>query len=54
MDIMLWVCAGIAVASALLALSFLPSRAGGASQQAMLAPDVAGLADDASQSGMGR
>jgi MFS transporter, DHA2 family, multidrug resistance protein len=29
LDVMLWVCAGIAVASALLALAFLPSRAAG-------------------------
>ena len=34
LDIMLWVCAGIAVASALLALAFLPRRAGGPTQVA--------------------
>jgi len=32
MDVMLWICAGIAVVSALLGLAFLPSRAGGPGQ----------------------
>lgn len=54
MDIMLWVCTGIALASALLALSFLPRRAGGAVQPATLAPDVAGAVDGAQQAELGR
>jgi hypothetical protein len=49
MDIMLWTCGGIAVASALLALAFLPRRSGpgtgaaGAVEPA-LAPEAAALA----------
>jgi hypothetical protein len=44
MDLMLWVCAAIALASALLALSFLPRRAGGAGQPAALGAGAAGAA----------
>jgi MFS family permease len=33
MDIMLWTCGGIAVVSALLALAFLPGRAGGHNEE---------------------
>ena len=42
MDIMLWTCCGIAVASALLALAFLPRRSGQA--QPALAPEAAARA----------
>jgi MFS transporter, DHA2 family, multidrug resistance protein len=41
MDTMLWVCGGIALASAILALLFLPRRADGASGAAADAPPVA-------------
>jgi hypothetical protein len=41
MDTMLWVCAGIALASAILAVIFLPRRADGAVRTAN-----AGAADD--------
>jgi MFS transporter, DHA2 family, multidrug resistance protein len=34
LDVMLWCCAGIALASALLALAFLPRRAGGPAEAA--------------------
>ena len=49
MDLMLWVCAGIALASALLALSFLPRRAGGAGQPVLQAAGLSGTASDAQQ-----
>jgi hypothetical protein len=50
LDIMLWVCAGIALASALLALAYLPRRAAAAVQ----AP-AAGVAavDQAQQAELG-
>jgi hypothetical protein len=54
LDIMLWVCAGIAVASALLALAFLPRRAGGPAQVAAPAADVTGLVDQTQRAELGR
>jgi hypothetical protein len=49
---MLWVCAGIALASALLALGFLPRRAG-AADQAPVPAGVAGPVDQAQQAELG-
>ena len=54
LDIMLWVCAGIAVASALLALAFLPRRAGGPAQVAAPAADVTGPVDQTQRAELGR
>jgi hypothetical protein len=50
LDVMLWVCAGIALASALLALLFLPRRADGAAQAA----GAASSAEDAQRAELGR
>ena len=52
MDIMLWVCAGVALVSAVLALAFLPRRAGGASGAAP-APGVASPVDLAQRAELG-
>jgi EmrB/QacA subfamily drug resistance transporter len=49
LDVMLWVCSGIAIASALLALAFMPGRAAAPAAQA--AADA--LADDASDAQSG-
>jgi MFS transporter, DHA2 family, multidrug resistance protein len=50
MDTMLWVCAGIALASAILALLFLPRRAGGSDEvsQDGRVPGTVGAAPDES------
>jgi hypothetical protein len=53
LDIMLWVCAGIALVSALLALAFLPRRAGGGDQAPVVAAGVAGPVDEAQQAELG-
>jgi EmrB/QacA subfamily drug resistance transporter len=53
LDIMLWVCAGIALASALLALAFLPRRAGGAGQAPVPAVGVADPVDQAQRAELG-
>ena len=53
LDIMLWVCAGIALASALLALAFLPRRVGAAGQAPVPAAGVAGPIDQAQQAELG-
>jgi hypothetical protein len=49
MDTMLWVCGGIALVSAILAVIFLPRRAGGAAEPAATpgapVPEVAAAAD---------
>jgi DHA2 family multidrug resistance protein-like MFS transporter len=55
LDIMLWVCAGIAVASALLALAFLPRRVAVAASE--VAPQEGGITPavaDAQQAELGR
>ena len=54
LDIMLWACAGIAVASALLALAFLPRRAGGAMGSAGQDSEVTGVASEAERAELGR
>ena len=53
LDIMLWACAGIALASALLALAFLPRRAGAAVQAPVPAAGVAAAVDQAQQAELG-
>jgi MFS transporter, DHA2 family, multidrug resistance protein len=53
MDIMLWVCAGIALASALLALRFLPRRAEGAGQPEPQTVGAASRTGDAQGAGLG-
>ena len=45
MDLMLWTCGGIALASALLALAFLPSRTGPGQAAADAGPDTPVKAD---------
>jgi hypothetical protein len=40
MDLMLWTCGGIALAGALLALAFLPSRTGSGQAEAAAGPDT--------------
>jgi hypothetical protein len=42
LDVMLWVCAGIALASAVLALIFLPRRADGYSAVPDMEPSASG------------
>jgi MFS transporter, DHA2 family, multidrug resistance protein len=54
MGVMLWVCAGIALGCALLALAFLPRRATAAVQPAAAPADPAALADDAQRAELGR
>jgi len=44
LDAMLWVCGGIALASAILALIFLPRRAAGAAEDADADADAAPVA----------
>ena len=51
LDIMLWVCAGVALVSAVLALAFLPRRAGGAVAGA--GPGVASPVDQAQRAELG-
>jgi DHA2 family multidrug resistance protein-like MFS transporter len=53
LDIMLWACAGIALASALLALAFLPRRAGAPVQAPVPAAGVAAAVDQAQQAELG-
>jgi DHA2 family multidrug resistance protein-like MFS transporter len=53
LDIMLWACAGIALASALLALAFLPRRAGAAAAAPVPAAGVAAAVDQAQQAELG-
>jgi len=53
MDVMLWVCGGIAVASAILALVFLPRRAGGTMGVTSGTSDATGAgADDPERAGV--
>jgi MFS transporter, DHA2 family, multidrug resistance protein len=50
LDVMLWVCSGIAIVSALLALAFLPSRPAPQSVQASAADDATGAPSGAATS----
>ena len=53
LDVMLWVCAGIALASALLALLFLPRRVAGTSQDSP-SPVLEAPGADPQQAGLSR